>query len=302
MSTAMNVSDQEGRIEHEENCCLECWENYSLLVPGGPENVQRAWYGDPANPWGEECGMICTENILQQMRAKDNIVIVSNLRLGCDPVPGVKKKLFVEVHADRGDAVTFETSPALYSTADEVPSAPRWIAFVRHAQAGHNVDRSLLANPDNHLTPDGIEQALAARAGAAGEAVRAADVVVTSPLMRAMQTAALLRGESHVRVVVDAIGTERWSCPADEGTPKSDLLNKVDASWRSWEGWDALADHWWATPGEDPWQRVDDFQKMLHDRPEDRIVFVGHGGFWDMVIGRHLHNCEAVYCERFLSS
>lgn len=33
----------------------------------------------------------------------------------------------------------------------------RWVAFVRHAQAGHNVDPDLIMNPDNPLTDEGWE-------------------------------------------------------------------------------------------------------------------------------------------------
>ena len=53
--------------------------------------------------------------------------------------------------------------PKLYETMEEVPSNPNWVAFVRHAQAGHNVDRALIDKPDNPLTEVGVAQALKAR-------------------------------------------------------------------------------------------------------------------------------------------
>jgi broad specificity phosphatase PhoE len=189
-----------------------------------------------------------------------------------------------------------------FETPEAVPSEVGWVAFVRHAQAGHNVDKALVRNPDNHLTDVGSQQAIDARDAAAGRVLREADLVVTSPLMRAMQTTELLLGEkeSEARVMVHPLVTECLTAPCDKGTEKSELLEKVPDKYLQWEGWDSLPERWWPEPGEDSWARALAFIEFARQRPEKRIAFVGHGNFWSKVCGQYLSNCGAVVCERTL--
>jgi len=189
-----------------------------------------------------------------------------------------------------------------YRTAQEVPSYPRWVALVRHAQAGHNVDQALGQRPDNCLTEVGCGQATAAREGPAGEAVRAADLLVTSPLRRAVETARLLLGgrQAPLPVRVEALATERYSAPCDDGTPKAELLAQLPGDVAAWEGWEGLAERWWPGPKDDTKQRAEDFRKALRGWSGDRVVVVGHGGFWQHLQGCYLDNCDVVYCDRNL--
>lgn len=270
--------------------------------------IDRAWYGNPARPWKESkgCGGVCTETVIGQLRGGDRILAENEL-LPSDPCPGVGKVLLVEfndefVATSPAAALQQAAKPRLFKSPEEVPSFPRWVAFVRHAQAGHNVDRALLDHPDNPLTDEGCAQAVAARDRHAGAAVRDAELVITSPLKRAMQTTGLLLGDSSTRVLVDALGTERRAATCDQGTPKSELLaNLPQECSRDWEGWDTLPEHWSPEPGEDKWGRAEAFVEALKQRPEDRIACVGHGAFWQMVLGEYLPNCEVVFCERFMS-
>mmetsp|Transcript_97684 Transcript_97684/g.252792 ORF Transcript_97684/g.252792 Transcript_97684/m.252792 type:complete len:296 (-) Transcript_97684:48-935(-) len=287
---------------------LECPEGSRLLVPGGAQNVLRAWFGDAAQPWqeGEGCGRFCTDTVVQRLAESGGAIVASCPCLGDDPAHGTFKHLLVEVRDEelKGEArVEDAGGPRLFDAPDEVLSAPRWIAFVRHAQAGHNVDEALVGTPDNPLTPAGEAQARAAAEGPAGAAVRGAELVITSPLMRAMQTTALLLGDGapeDTRVLIDTAGTERWSAPCDEGTLKSELREQVPKAFLDWEGWDTLPERWWPERGEDSWARAQEFVEMIRRRPEERIVCVGHGAFWQTVLGRYLKNCEVVFCDRFL--
>ncbi|CAK8989522.1 unnamed protein product [Durusdinium trenchii] len=266
---------------------LQCYENVKLHVPGGPENLRRAWFGVPSGAWrdAEHVGAECSEAVRRLMETKRPI-ITSPGTLGCDPVPGVWKQFRLELVDNTGFSAEEPVTLRYFKTLEEVPSAreSRWVAFIRHAQAGHNVEKALIMNPDNALTDEGVAQALRGREGPAGETVRAAELLVTSPLTRAMQTAGLLMGDCSVPVHVDAGITERWSAPCDEGTPKSELLLKSLPGlehFSTWNGWDALEEVWWTQPGEDQWARAEAFVAKVREMPQDRIAFVGHGGFWD---------------------
>jgi len=189
-----------------------------------------------------------------------------------------------------------------WRTPAEVPSYPRWTALVRHAQAGHNVDEKLLQRPDNPLTEAGREQAVAARSGPAGDAVRSADVLLTSPLRRAVETARLLMGgrEAPLRVVVEVLATERYSAPCDDGVPKAETLAQLPADVTTWEGWEGLPECWWPGPEDNPERRAGEFREALRACSGDRVVAVGHGGFWQQLVGCYLENCDVIYCHRDL--
>jgi len=287
---------------------LECKEGRKLIVPGGGGNVLRAWFGDPEKPWedGDGCGQECTEVVAKRLKMGNGAVVASNACLGgYDPAPGVFKHLLVEVKSQESGGMVEEASgPRIFESPDEVQS-PRWVAFVRHAQAGHNVDKELVMRPDNPLTAEGKAQAQRAGEGAAGAAARAAELVITTPLMRAMQTTSLILGpdpKPEARILIDVMGTERYAAPCDEGSPPGKLRAELPEASLAWEGWDTLPEKWWPEPEEDAYARVQAFMEMIRQRPEERIVCVGHGGFWEMVLDRYLDNCEVVYCNRSLSS
>merc|ERR1711933_323267 len=107
--------------------------------------------------------MSCTLTVVNQLRASDRIV-ATNDALGGDPAPGKTKILLVEVAAGAKLPLRLDegAKPKVFESPKDVPSAPRWVAFIRHAQAGHNADPNLLEKPDNPLTELGREQAIAA--------------------------------------------------------------------------------------------------------------------------------------------
>lgn len=197
------------------------------------------------------------------------------------------------------------TYPALFKEPRLVPSAPKYLVFVRHAQAMHNVFESLQDNPDNPLTAAGREQALEAGRGPLGAILRDVDLVVTTPLTRAMETTQLLlesAGAEGVRVRVHPMATERWSARCDEGTSRAELWLGLSDAMRGWEGWEELPEEWWAREGDDAVARAADFAEWARsDLKEDRIAFVGHGGFWETLLGHYMSNIEHMVCERSLN-
>jgi broad specificity phosphatase PhoE len=269
------------------------------------ETVVSAWYGNPEHAAADTAkhGLLCTDAVKTQLRASDRVV-VTNDSLGSDPCPGKGKVLLVTV-ASGPDCLPKSPEdlpkPKLFR---QMPQCDRWVAFVRHAQAGHNADPALLDRPDNMLTEFGRSQAQEASVGPAGAALRASELVVTSPLRRAMQTTGLLLGGEAGRVPrvrVDALVTERAGATCDQGTPKSVLLSELPLECSAaWEGWSELPETWWPEKGEDMWGRAEAFKEMVRRRPEDRLTFVGHGAFFQMVLGEYLPNCEVIFCNRDL--
>lgn len=291
------MTDETSERLAREGLLVKCWENRRVRVPGGGGNVHKAWWGDPKFAWrdGAGCGVWCNEQVSSHVDGIDAIV-ASNARIGCDPVPGVRKILLIELRSVVAAQDHVPLYPRLFETPDVVPSAPRWLAFVRHAEALHNVDGAFAQRANTPLTDAGVAQARAARSGLPGQTVQSADLVVTSPLMRALQTTAELVSET--RVLVDATATKRWAAPCDGAPRKSEMLAELTQTYRDWEGWDTMPEEWAGHRGEDSWLRVDKFRAAVLERPEDRIVFVGHGGFWEMVLDRYLGNCEVVFCDR----
>ncbi len=220
-----------------------------------------AGYGHPEHRWeiGGSRGLDCKEQVVCQLRAADRVAATNN-SLGGDPCPGVGTVLLIEFAGPAPLPLPGGLPKLkLFKRPEDVPSAPRWIAFVGHAEAGHNVDFRLLDNPDNGLTDTGEQQAREAASGSAGAAVRSAAFVIASPPKRALQTTGhLLAAGARPRVRAEALGTERRGAACDAGAAKSELPAKLPPE-RSpdWEGWDVLEEQRWPEPGEDMWGKLE---------------------------------------------
>lgn len=68
------------------------------------------------------------------------------------------------------------------------------IFFIRHGESQANVDQLVAGQTDSPLTKNGVEQAIAAIRLASSEGLRF-DVIVSSPLMRAHDTASVIATE-----------------------------------------------------------------------------------------------------------
>ena len=176
--------------------------------------------------------------------------------------------------------------------------AKRTVLLVRHGQGTHNRPShgatNSYAQRDPSLTEHGQSQAAALRDD---PRLRAAELIVVSPLRRAVQTAIAAFGEQRLArggVALTPLHSERWSAPCDEGSTKSELASAFPLV-RQWEGWDELSEQWSPTQSNDArWQsvRVPAFLAWLQKRPENKIVVVGHVAFFAAILGRNLRNCE----------
>jgi glucosyl-3-phosphoglycerate phosphatase len=125
------------------------------------------------------------------------------------------------------------------------------------------------------------------------------DVVISSPLTRALQTTTGLFGRGdNVAIEVSALQAERITNTDDVGSTPKQLAERYP-----WFDFSHLDDPWWPVGPPDELgvplesnesfdKRVAGFRLMIAARSEARIVVVGHGNFFAALLGRHLDNCE----------
>ena len=200
-----------------------------------------------------------------------------------------------------------------YRSVDEaslpVLGEPKTLILIRHGQGKHNPPGGLalrflahlLLRSDARLTRKGRAQARAVRPVLAQ--VPPFDLVVTSPLSRAIETATeIFPGEEPPKLLHHLL-CERCQMPADEGSPRSQLL-ALHPQLRAWRGLDDLPEHYWPRRSlrncdKEVRERVAAFRAWLLARPEQRIAIVGHSAWFKCFTGREskLGHCEPYLCK-----
>lgn len=172
------------------------------------------------------------------------------------------------------------------------------VFLIRHGESTFNaiygqtqVDPGLIDAP---LSPRGETQVAEARARAQALKV---EVVVCTPLTRALQTARGLFGEAHP-LVIETLHRERVVASCDIG--RSPRLLAADFPGLCF---DHLGDPWWHAedvddsgipqePLEVVHGRIAQFRDWLRARPEERIAVVGHSAFFFHMTSHRFANCE----------
>jgi broad specificity phosphatase PhoE len=125
------------------------------------------------------------------------------------------------------------------------------------------------------------------------------DIVLASPLTRAIQTAHGIFGDRDIPIEICAVHREWQISSCDIGRGVAEL--RTDFPHLDFNG---LSDPWWRHDApvsplgfpqeteEHLAERVRAFTALIAARPEGRIAVVGHGDFFRRLIGRHLANCE----------
>jgi glucosyl-3-phosphoglycerate phosphatase len=171
---------------------------------------------------------------------------------------------------------------------------------------------------DSNLSSRGVQQAQALGQSLSQQDFDKLELIIVSPLTRALQTmtlAMLPRLPKHVPIIVHPLSTERVYTASDTGRPVAQLKSEFqdsrinfdfipeDENWwfhtetagPEWRPCDAQ--QWYAVPGEpeDVFEaRLEKFEDWLSTRPEQNICLVSH---WAVL--RHLtggsdfENCEA---------
>lgn len=175
------------------------------------------------------------------------------------------------------------------------------VILIRHGQSTFNEHYEATGQDPGHvdalLTALGQAQAAKARETLAQEPV---DVVIASPLTRALQTAHIIFGERDVPVHVTCQHRERLESTCDVGTAP----HRLKEDWPHLT-FDHLSDPWWhhepdiegpfaVEPYETFRARVEAFRAFLAAHEAERIAVVGHGTFFHALSGRWMQNCEIV--------
>jgi len=152
--------------------------------------------------------------------------------------------------------------------------------------------------PDPLLSPKGEMQA--SRLPGYGE-LMGYDLIVVSPLRRAVQTALIAFGERPpCRVVLLPLHAERVKHHCDEGVSKSELAATFPCV-ASWEGFEELPELWSPTVGNDEdWisKRVAPFLAWLRrQKTAKKMLVIGHSAFFYPICGRVLADCEVQEAE-----
>jgi glucosyl-3-phosphoglycerate phosphatase len=127
------------------------------------------------------------------------------------------------------------------------------------------------------------------------------DLVVTTPLTRALQTTAGLFADhpSSPPILVESLHRERLENSCDVGRSPA-LLSREFPSFAL----DHLPEVWWhhhdspdergvcVEPVELVQSRAEAFRRFLLQRPERVIAVVGHGTFFHILLGQPLANCQ----------
>lgn len=175
---------------------------------------------------------------------------------------------------------------------DTVDWNGRKILLVRHGEGFHNANRDWRLS-DPRLTERGLAQARTLRDD---PRLVDAELVVVSPLARALQTAMEIFGEgpSKGHFVVSPLHSERNAARCDRGRPKTEIVADFPGI-QAWEGFAELPENW-MHPRSDAkkWrkERLPAFRAWLEARPEQHVVVVGHGEFFRGLCGKHMDNCE----------
>lgn len=157
------------------------------------------------------------------------------------------------------------------------------IALIRHGETAWNAERRLQGHLDIDLNDEGRRQAQALAAALAGERERDSfDILVSSDLARAAQTAKALGDVLHLPLYID--GRLRERCYGGfEGLLYSDIARRYPREFAAWQGRDVDGT---LPPGTNRGETFRQFYDRVvpailgwaADNPGKSLALVAHGG------------------------
>jgi glucosyl-3-phosphoglycerate phosphatase len=176
---------------------------------------------------------------------------------------------------------------------------PTHTFLIRHGQSTFNelfeVNGVDPLHYDARLTTRGRNQVEAAREAAQQLGV---DLVIVSPLTRAIETCLGLFDPAQTRIVVSSLHRERLGNSCDIGRHPNALSLEFPML-----DFGHLSECWWHDGPKDERgvstesdevvaSRIAEFRTWLGRRPEQKVAVIGHGTFFHRLTGRHFANCE----------
>lgn len=184
---------------------------------------------------------------------------------------------------------------------------PKIVHCIRHGQSTFNAHFAETGEDPLHVDAPLTELGRRQVTERAPELRRHAyELIVTSPLTRAIQTALGLFGNHPAKppIQIECLHREHLESSCDVGRPPS-LLGQDFPNL----SFGHLDEVWWHNEGDlDPRgfacepshvfeSRVEEFRRWLQARPERMIAVVGHGTFFGRLTGQYLGNCEMAVLE-----
>lgn len=152
------------------------------------------------------------------------------------------------------------------------PSRPFY--FLRHGQTDWNLEGRIQGHTDIPLNPTGLVQAHAAASRLAGAGITR---IISSPLVRALKTAAITAEGIQLPVHIDSRLMER-TFGSFEGRLREDIMAEQNI--------DPTSDILYTLPEDaEDWPTTmerarSSIAHWLETCPDDTILFVGHGAFF----------------------
>jgi broad specificity phosphatase PhoE len=184
---------------------------------------------------------------------------------------------------------------------------PKIVHCIRHGQSTFNAHFAETGEDPLHFDAPLTELGRRQVAERAPELRQYAyELVVTSPLTRAIQTTLGLFGDHPAKppIHIECLHREHLESSCDVGRNPALLAQDFPHL-----AFDHLDEVWWHNDGElDPRgfvyepshifeNRVEEFRYWLKQRPEGMIAVVGHGTFFRQLTGQYLGNCEVAVLE-----
>jgi broad specificity phosphatase PhoE len=176
----------------------------------------------------------------------------------------------------------------------------RPVILIRHGQSTFNAEfEATGVDPmifDAPLSALGLEQLKRARVQLTS--LSKPDIILSSPLTRALQTAVGLFGDRDIPITVSALHREQLECSCDVGRSPNALAAEFPHL-----RFDHLEDPWWydgdkdengisVEPLGDFFERVSRFASWVQSQRGKTVVVVGHGSFFRRLTGHEFENCE----------
>jgi broad specificity phosphatase PhoE len=155
---------------------------------------------------------------------------------------------------------------------DVAPSTVAGVLVVRHRQSTYNVDKIFTGRADPPLSDEGVATAaiLVARLATMGF-----EAIVSSPALRARQTAAAVAALTGQTVVTDA-RLQEHDVPAWEGLTRDQIEERWPGAWTAWKERLEMR-----SLGAEPWADVEArvaAALLDHGTRRRRVLVIAHAG------------------------